>query len=74
MVAGARVLELKHTHTQPGFPGVVDEEKRREKGGGRGTGAAGMNRESSPIPRTLPIVTRNQEVSKEQMLPRETSA
>lgn len=39
MVAGARVLELIHTHTQPGFPGVVDRGKKREKGGGRGNEA-----------------------------------
>lgn len=31
MVAGARVLELTHTHSQPGFPGVEDEGKKREK-------------------------------------------
>lgn len=36
MVAGARVLEFTHTHSQPGFPGVEDEGKKRGTEGAKG--------------------------------------
>lgn len=48
MVAGASVLELTHTYTQPGFPGVVDEGKKGEKGGDRGNRAQLVEAKSLP--------------------------
>lgn len=75
-MAGARVLEFTHTHSQPGFPGVEDEGKKRGTEGARGNkhSTAGTSQECTPVPRTLPIVTRNQEVSQVLKLPPETSA